>query len=111
MATKTPTFKVYLAGKVTGEDFNAVKAKFAKKQKELEALGYKVINPVTAINNLNLNWTKAMKYCIDMVSRCDAIYLMADWKESTGAKIEYLVADKFGLVKLFEETNERTNSK
>ncbi|HPP39835.1 MAG TPA: DUF4406 domain-containing protein [Candidatus Kapabacteria bacterium] len=111
MATKTPTFKVYLAGKVTGEDFNAVKAKFAKKQKELEALGYKVINPVTAIDNLNLNWTRAMKRCIDMVPKCDAIYLMADWKKSTGAKIEYLVADKFGLLKLFEETNERANCK
>lgn len=103
MATKTPTFKVYLAGKVTGEDFDTVRAKFAKKQKELEALGYEVVNPVTAINNLNMDWTKVMKRCIDMVSRCDGIYLMADWKKSTGAKLQYLVADKYGLAKFFEK--------
>ena len=66
MATKTPTFKVYLAGKVTGEDFNAVKAKFAKKQRELEALGYKVVNPVTAINNyFNTNIVRLERFSVE----------------------------------------------
>lgn len=93
---------VYIAGKVTGEDVKSCKEKFAKAEFLLKRKGYQTINPLRLCPP-NANWENAMKMCIRKLSECDAIYLLTDWEESRGAKVEHYVAEQFGLKFIYQE--------
>lgn len=99
--------KIYIAGKVTGENRAECTAKFALAKKEIEALGFEAINPLEVVGHWDTPWNPAMRKCIGALMECDAIVLLPDWISSRGAKIEYEIskfinipdfrATKFGL--------------
>jgi hypothetical protein len=84
--------KIYIAGKVTGLPQDEVIEKFAIVQKEIEALGFEVINPLKVVGDWNTPWTYAMRKCIKALVDCDAVYLLPCHIHSTGAKIEFKLA-------------------
>ena len=88
---------IYIAGKVTGLPQDEVIAKFALVQKEIEALGFEVINPTQVVGDWQTPWDKAMRMCIAKLTQCDAIVLIPDWISSKGAKIEYEIAKQLEI--------------
>lgn len=94
--------KVYIAGKITGDpDY---RAKFAEASREVveytffdrhgvEAAqaGWFNFEPVSpaAILPTDTRWHTAMIVCLAILVRCSHIYMLADWQESRGAKIEH----------------------
>lgn len=103
---------IYIAGKISGLPFDEVVKKFAKAQTELEAKGYKVMNPVALIihqnekrraNNLppltdEKDRAEILKICVtNLIYYCDSIYLLNDWHISNGAIMEYHVAFSLGM--------------
>lgn len=89
--------KIYIAGKVTGLDIDEVTKKFNYKEYELTAKGYEVVNPMRLNHDHNKEWESYMKVCLAELIKCDAIYLMPDWKESKGAKLEKRIAYELKL--------------
>lgn len=79
--------KVYVSGKITGLERSVAVANFARAEKFLKNKGYEVVNP-TQLCDENVSWDDAMKICIAELVKCDAIYLLPDWQDSKGAKIE-----------------------
>jgi nucleoside 2-deoxyribosyltransferase len=79
---------VYIAGKITG-DPNYME-KFAAAQKEIEDLGYKVINPAERCKNLpdSFEWDDYMAVTLRLLDHADMLATLPDWKESPGACIE-----------------------
>lgn len=70
--------KVYLSGKITGDvDY---RKKFEAVQNELRAYGYVVFNP--AVLPDGFEYEDYMSLDLLILSRCDAIYLLRDWKNS-----------------------------
>lgn len=113
--------KVYISGKI-GEEVisDETRAKFAAAAKTLRQRMLRVFDPTTP------EWVRRLKaekehverflgngeisfyeYCllkdIEKVSRCDAIYMLADWRRSPGARVEYAFAEAVGKRFFFED--------
>lgn len=89
--------KIYIAGKVTGEPIHEVTMKFGNAQKEIEQKGHEAVNPLAVVNDWHKPWDEAMKLCIKALVYCEGIYFLPDWQESTGAKLEYFIAEALGI--------------
>lgn len=83
---------VYIAGKVSGLPYSEVYIKFRTASLKLEAAGYSVINPVELVAE-DADWIQAMRICISFLPHADYIYLLPDWQDSNGAKVEKQLAD------------------
>ncbi len=88
--------KIYIAGKVSGEDRRKVFLKFMVAEKYLSAKGYDVENPVRFCAS-EWPWQQCMRRCITRLMECDEIYLLKDWRMSRGARLEHFVALKMGM--------------
>ena len=105
--------KVYIAGPIT-IDKEHYKEHFQKAAEFLTASGYEVINP--ALDEYDDQayeaghtdkwtpeaWLFYMQRDMELVSKCNAIYLLKGWEQSSGATIEKIVATKFGLDIMYE---------
>lgn len=100
--------RVYVAGKVTGEDSYVVKAKFGHAATLLRKHGHTVFNPMETLSIMTMRgfeYKDVMKMCLQAVSLCDAIYLLNDWVDSAGARMEREFAQAHGKM-IFEENKD-----
>lgn len=95
--------RVYISGKITGLPMESVTEKFKWHSCFLEAKGYKPVNPIEVSPfKEEKTWHDYMADDIAELLKCDAIYMLKDWGQSKGARLEYLIARDLGLVVLFE---------
>jgi hypothetical protein len=94
--------KIYISGKITGLPKDEVLAKFEDAEILLDTLGLKPVNPMK--NGLSYDdcWEKHLVRDVEILLRCDAIYLFDNWIDSKGARIEKNIADELGMDILFE---------
>lgn len=90
--------KIYIAGKVTGEDIEKTARKFKEAELRLTAMGFQAVNPIEEVQDSQEPWTSAMKICIKSMLDCDGIVLLPDWQLSTGARIERQLAEDLEIV-------------
>lgn len=115
---------IYIAGKVSGLPFDEATAKFEKFAREISEIHkstnsqIEIVNPIKIIRDINevrkenglapLNDIQdrnlILTYCIVALSDCEEIYLMPDWTESEGAKLEHHFAETTGM-KIFYNLN------
>lgn len=91
---------IYISGAITGD--SNYKEKFQKAKKDLEARGYNVINPAELEPLMGTSWEEYMKWDIAWLLTCDGIYMLKDWKQSRGARIEQFIAQELHLQILYE---------
>ena len=84
--------KVYIAGKITGDDYNMVTDKFLVAETQLSVAGHSVMNPTCL--PLGFSHKDYMHICYAMIDVCDAVYFLNDWKMSKGARMEHQYAKK-----------------
>ena len=114
--------KVYISGKigevVISED---TREKFDAAEKMLQDKGYRVFNPTDQVWEYTLqeNHRKTVwifgkdidlpfyNYCLmkdlQKLALCDAIYMLADWEQSPGARTEHAFASAVGKRFFFED--------
>ena len=108
--------KVYISGKI-GEDVlsEAMSQKFAKAEAYLREWGFDTFNPTAsglgkqAEERAKANgtdfYTEIMELDIAELKKCDAIYMLTDWRDSAGAQREYKEAQRNGI-QVFYETKD-----
>lgn len=94
--------KVYISGKITGLDYDSVVERFSEADEFLAQIGFEACNPINNGLTKDHTWEQHMVRDIAMLLPCDAIYMMDNWIESTGARCEYHVANEMGKIILHE---------
>lgn len=78
---------IYIAGKVTGMPYQLAVLEFSNAETMLQLQGT-VINPLR-ICKQEWSWLRCMIVCVwHLLTKCDRIYLLPNWHDSRGAKIE-----------------------
>lgn len=85
--------KIYIAGKITGMEKEA-KAIFDEVENQLKAIGYETVNPMKLPHQHDKSWASYMRECLLALKECDEIYMIKNWNNSKGAKVELLTAIK-----------------
>ena len=94
--------RVYIAGRVTGLNYEQVTRKFAAAESLLRASNYNPVNPLRHVNS-KAKPSEAMKICVPLLLDCDAILLLSDWAFSEGAQIEAQLARYAGMYVINED--------
>jgi len=97
--------KIYISGKISGLPFDQVCAKFERAEKYLKDYGWQVVSPLTNGLPIDSAWQEHMKADIRLMLDCDAIYLLDNWVQSRGARIEFSLACDLGL-ELYHQTGD-----
>lgn len=94
--------KIYISGKITGLNYADVESKFKDAQELLTNIGFDVINPLNNGLTKEHSWEQHLGKDIELLLQCDAIYMMDNWMNSIGARIEYQTAVEMNKDILFE---------
>lgn len=101
--------KVYISSKMKGlPDFNF--PAFDKKAKELEDMGFEVLNPATIGNKYGTD--KPISFYrrknLEMLLQADILFIFGDVENSKGVEFEKLIAREIDLP-IWREENEAKN--
>ena len=77
--------KIYLAGKISGDE--NYRDKFRKQEERLQGEGHIVLNPASLPEGMRSE--EYMRICAAMMSVSDCVAFLPDWEESHGAQVEY----------------------
>lgn len=93
---------IYLSGMITGLPYNEVIENFNRAEVKLLLKGYEVVNPIRNGLPEGTKWSTHMKADIKMMMDCHAIYLLDNWMDSKGAKIEKELAERLGYKIIYQ---------
>lgn len=81
--------KVYIAGKITGDDGYYAKFHAAEDLLQIEYNWnyWAIVNPVEMVP-AEWPWWRQMVRCLRLVAGCEVVAMLPDWTESRGARIE-----------------------
>ncbi len=94
----------YISGPMTGlPDYN--KKAFDKAERFLQCVGHKTVNPHDITNRLGeTTYEEYLKAdIIEMLTKCNAIYMLKGFEQSKGAKLELEIAKACGLNVMFDK--------
>lgn len=103
--------KVYISGKIgEAKPSAATLEKFAKAEEQLRSKGFRVFNPTKSglgsyaesLSKTNGTgfYTEILLLDLRVLSKCDAIYMLPDWRDSAGAAVELHFAEAIGMTVL-----------
>lgn len=84
--------KIYIAGKITGD--NNYVTKFLKAKETLKTKGFNVVLPIDIADGGPGEYSQFFSYeqfiHVDyaLIDVCDGIYMLKDWQQSKGARME-----------------------
>lgn len=100
--------KVYISGKITGLHPREYRGKFKAAAFKLREQGHSVVDP-SRLDVFELTYAQYMAIDTTILSFCDAIYMLDNWQDSNGAKLEKEYAESLGLKVMYE--SEETDGK
>ncbi len=86
--------KIYISGQITGLAKEVYEKNFSVAEQSLFLQGWDVVNPVTHCARLpeNTSWKDYMIEDIRILFDCDSVYMLNNWANSRGARIEHFIA-------------------
>ena len=95
--------KIYIAGKITGQERTAMIIKFEAAAMHLKAQGHHPFIPCVLPEYDDVPHEDYLHVCYAMIDICDAIYMLSDWQQSKGARMELQYAADHKKEILYED--------
>ena len=98
---------IYIAGKITGLDPKEARMNFKNAQEYIESATefFIVKNPMQINAKQNGHeWKDYMLKDIEVLFNCNAIYMLKNWKDSKGARIEHCIAIEMNKYILYQQS-------
>lgn len=92
--------RIYISGKISNNP-NA-EADFAEAEKYLWDKGWNTVNPLK-VDSKKDTYKSHMKADLKQLKKCDAIYMLVNWKDSWGACYEFLTAQLYDKEIIFQD--------
>lgn len=103
---KEDKIKVYISGKITGLPIEKSKQLFATAETMLNYSNVVPINPMKEVPYVEgKTWEEYMLEDIKLLFGCNAVYMLPNWMDSKGARIEHAIAKEHGLQIIYEQAN------
>ena len=102
--------KFYLSFPITGRELKDVKVYAKRVKMAWEAKGYEVVNPFDlteqydGVQDIKDYYAYCMGKDVEALMKCDGIIMCKDWFYSKGCRLEYNVAEIYGLKVMVDET-------
>ena len=94
--------RVYISGAITSDP--NYKEHFAKAARELEAKGFATVNPAQMeVVFPDAEYEDYMLIDLQILSKCDSIYMLNNWRKSCGANREFGYALGRGIKIMYEQ--------
>lgn len=90
------TKRMYIAGKVTGQNRTDCLMKFQAAENHARMMGFEPVNPMKIVPE-GTTWSLAMRICLKSLLTCEAIMVLPDYMDSRGATMEVEVARATGI--------------
>ncbi len=96
--------KIYISGRISGLTSNEYENSFFSAQLQLLKMGYQyIVNPLFITRKIDkTDYSALMVCCIDFLFQCNAIYMIAGWENSRGARIEHNIAKEMGMEIIYQ---------
>lgn len=94
--------KIYVSGAISGLPIETAKANFQKAENHLKSLGYEVINPMNLPHLHGQTWNEFMREDLIAILDCQSIYMLVNFQESKGAKVEWNLAVQLDFEIVYE---------
>lgn len=99
--------KIYISGPISQDPFH--REGFDRAEEYLKHLGYEVINPLDIPDRsfdgpdkeIKL-WHYYMRESIKLLMECDQIYMLENWENSRGARLEQKIALELSMPRMYE---------
>ena len=88
--------RIYISGPMTGVPQRNFPA-FDAEAERLRSLGYEVVSPAEINREQDGDWHYFLRRDLSELLTCDAIALLEDWQNSSGAHLEMHVAHRVGM--------------
>lgn len=95
--------KIYIAGKITGLPRAEIERKFNSAAEKLKSGGHEVFVPTVLPDYSSVPHEDYLHVCYAMIDICEAIYLLSDWQNSKGARMEFQYAADWKKKILYED--------
>ena len=94
--------KIYISGKISDTNLTETRKRFAAVAKAMKRLGYEPVNPLENGLSEHDTWEAHIAKDIADMLQCKAIYMLQDWQDSKGARIEHYIAAEIGMPITYE---------
>lgn len=88
--------RIYIAGKITGLPITEAKYNFDTGKHEAEIAGFHPISPMDLPHDHDKSWKSYMREDLAALKTCQAVYMLRNWSDSRGARIEEWFARRYG---------------
>lgn len=103
--------KIYIAGKISGLNRSNVIQKFEAAQKSLSKKGHQVFIPCVLPAYEEVSHEDYLHICYAIIDVCDAVYMLSDWQQSKGARLEYEYAIENNKQIIFQTPDEHNRKR
>ncbi|MGE0294919.1 MAG: DUF4406 domain-containing protein [Hyphomonadaceae bacterium] len=98
--------KIYISGKISGLDYDDAFDSFSEAEDWVLIHGHEAVNPMKKVSEQQgFTWEQYMLEDIAILFACDGIFMLRNWQDSKGARIERAICEVLGKAIFYQESN------